>query len=94
MIATPLPVATSHLGVAAWRHTNFKAFLNKRRWTGNLDRHFVDDAERDPMLPDAASWEQLEAYLNQREADPQALHAARSVWEEYEKAARLARCSD
>jgi hypothetical protein len=46
------------------------------------------------MLPDAASWEQLEAYLNQREADPQALHAARSVWEEYQKAARLARCSD
>jgi hypothetical protein len=63
----------------------FKAFLKKRRWTDNLNRQFVDDAERDPMLPDAASWEQLETYLNQREAVPQALHAARYVWEQYEK---------
>jgi hypothetical protein len=63
----------------------FRAFLKARRWPDNLDRHFVDDAELDPMLPDAASWEQLEAYLSQCEADHQALHAARHVWEYYEK---------
>jgi hypothetical protein len=50
-----------------------------------LYRQFVDDAEQDPSLPDAASWQQLEAYLNQCQADPQALHAARHVWEQYEK---------
>ena len=63
----------------------FRAFLKKRCWTDNLDRHFVDDAEQDPMLPDAASWEQLETYLNQCQAVPRALHAAKYVWEQYEK---------
>jgi hypothetical protein len=63
----------------------FKAFLKKRRWTADLDRQFVDDAELDPRLPDAASWEQLEAYLREHEAVPNALAAARYVWEQYEK---------
>jgi hypothetical protein len=51
----------------------FKTFLNKRRWTADLERQFVDDAELDPTLPDAASWEQLETYLNEHEAVPHAL---------------------
>lgn len=64
----------------------FKAFLKRRRWTENLDRQFVDDAEADASLPDADSWEQLETYLNEHEAVPKALDAARYVWEQYEKA--------
>jgi hypothetical protein len=63
----------------------FKAFLKKRRWTNDLDRQFVDDAELDPMLPDAVSWEQLKTYLNEHEAVPKALAAAKDVWEQYEK---------
>jgi hypothetical protein len=52
---------------------------------GQLGSPFRGYAELDAILPDAASWEQLEAYLNQCEADHQALHAARHVWEYYEK---------
>ena len=50
-----------------------------------MDRQYVDDAELDPALPHAATWEQLEAYLKQHEAAPHALAAARYVWEQYEK---------
>jgi hypothetical protein len=71
--------------VTAMKSHKFRAFLKGRRWNGNLYRQFVDDAEQDRSLPDAASWEQLEAYLKQCEADPQALQAARYVWEQYEK---------
>jgi hypothetical protein len=39
-------------------------------------------------LPDATSWEQLEAYLHQHEAVPNAIAAARYVWEQYERAGR------
>jgi hypothetical protein len=63
----------------------FKAFLKQRRWTAELNRQFVDDAELDQTLPDAASWEQLETYLKEHEAVPNAIAAARYVWEEYEK---------
>jgi hypothetical protein len=63
----------------------FKAFLRKRQWTAELDRHFVDDAQLDPTLPDVTSWEQLEAYLHQHEAVSNALAAARYVWEQYEQ---------
>ena len=66
----------------------FKIFLKKRRWTDDLDRQFVDYAELDPMLPDAESWEELETYLNKHEAVPEALDAARYVWEQYEKERR------
>ena len=69
----------------AMKSHKFRAFLKVRRWNGNLYRQFVDDAEQDPSLPDLASWEQLEDYLNQCKADPQVLHAARYVWEQYEK---------
>jgi hypothetical protein len=63
----------------------FKAFLQKRSWTADLDRQFVDDAELDPKLPDAESWEQLEAYLHEQEAVTKAMEGARFVWEQYEK---------
>ena len=66
------------------RH-NFKAFLKKRRCNADLNRQFVDDAEADPRLPDAESWEQLETYLDEHKAVPKALDAARYVWEQYEK---------
>jgi hypothetical protein len=56
--------------VTAMKSHKFRAFLKARRWNGNLYRRFVDDAEQDRSLPDAASWEQLEAYLKQCEADP------------------------
>jgi hypothetical protein len=66
------------------RH-RFKGFLKKQQWSDDLARQFVDDAEADAGLPDAESWEQLETYLNEQEAVPSALNAARNVWEQYEK---------
>jgi hypothetical protein len=66
------------------RH-RFKTFLQKQRWSGDLARRFVDDAEADARLPDPESWEQLQTYLNEQEAVPQALDAAKCVWEQYEK---------
>jgi uncharacterized protein YozE (UPF0346 family) len=63
-----------------------KSFLKKQRWHDDLARQFADDAEADTTLPDAKSWEQLEAYLTEHEAVPEALSAARYVWEQYDKA--------
>jgi hypothetical protein len=66
------------------RH-RFKIFLKKQRWSDDLARHFVDDAEADARLPDPDTWEQLQTYLNEQEAVPKALDAAKYVWEQYEK---------
>ncbi len=41
----------------------FKTFLRSRSWNENQSKKFVDHALDDPDLPDAKSWEELEAYL-------------------------------
>ena len=63
---------------------SFQAYLKKRQWSDKL-RDFVDDAVDDPNLPDAASWEELEAYLKQKpEVVDQAIEGAKYVWQLYE----------
>jgi hypothetical protein len=46
----------------------FKAFLQSRRWSDELGRKFVDHALGDNQLPDARSWQELEAYLKGQNA--------------------------
>ncbi len=61
----------------------FKAFIQARQW-GDAVRTFTDVATQDSDLPDAASWEQLEAYLKQKPAVDQAIADARYVWQCYQ----------
>jgi hypothetical protein len=61
----------------------FRAFLQSRRPDDWLDRRFVGHALGDGRLPDAKSWNQLETYLTEHEAGPEALRAAKHVWEQY-----------
>ncbi len=61
----------------------FKAYIQKRRWSDNL-RDFVDHAVDDLFVPDAESWEQLEGHLNELNASPETLSAAKHVWQGYE----------
>ena len=66
----------------------FKAFLLSRpgRWTENQSKKFVDLALGDQELPDAKSWEELEAYLVRGDegAEEGAIDEARYIWGLYE----------
>jgi hypothetical protein len=64
------------------RH-EFREFLKNRRPDDWLDRRFIGHALGDGRLPDARSWEQLEIHLREHEAGPEALRAAKHVWEQY-----------
>jgi hypothetical protein len=61
----------------------FREFLKSQRPDDWLDRRFIGHALGDGRLPDAKSWEQLEAYLHEHEAGPEALRAAKYVWKQY-----------
>ena len=62
----------------------FKAFLlsRRRQWNENQSKKFVDHALGDPDLPDAKSWEELEAYLVRAHKD--AIEEAKYIWGLYE----------
>ena len=62
---------------------NFKAYIQGRQW-GDLVRAFIDHATDDRDLPDAESWEQLEAYLKQKSAFGRVIEDAKYVWQRYE----------
>ncbi len=61
----------------------FKAFIQGRQW-GDAVRTFIDDATQDSDLPDASSWEQLEAYVKQKHAVDRVIADARYVWQRYQ----------
>ena len=65
----------------------FRAYVQfKEPWSDNL-RDFVDfvvDPARDAELPDATSWEPLEAHLVSREASQHAIESAKHIWGLYE----------
>jgi len=66
----------------------FKAFLKKWPFSESLNRNFVYDAVADQGLPDPQSWEVLKYFIKQRwsvDALPEALDAAKFVWELYLK---------
>ena len=58
----------------------FKAFLlsRRRQWNENQSKKFVDHALGDSDLPDAKSWEELEAYLVHAHKD--AIEEAKYIW--------------
>lgn len=60
----------------------FKEYLKSRQWSDNLTC-FVDHAQSDYGLPDAKSWDELEAYLDRRTVDPGLVKAAQYVWKCY-----------
>jgi hypothetical protein len=70
----------------------FKAFLlsRRRQWNENQSKKFVDHALDDPDLPDAKSWEELEAYLKGRPdpASAATIEEAKYIWGLYEAEAR------
>ena len=51
--------------------------------------HFVLDAQGDPELPNATSWEELEAYLVGKKAKAEVLRGAKEYWSFFEEQARL-----
>ncbi len=62
----------------------FKAFLlsRRRQWNENQSKKFVDHALGDSDLPDAKSWEELEAYLVRAHED--VIEEAKYIWGLYE----------
>jgi len=62
---------------------SFKDYIKGRRRTDTPQGDFVDDARDDRNLPDAKSWSELENYLLNRRAIPDAIAAARLVWRQY-----------
>ena len=61
----------------------FTAFLLSRQWNENQSKKFVDHAVDDPGLPDAKSWEELVAYLNDCDADEGTIEEAKYIWRLY-----------
>lgn len=57
----------------------FKAFLLSRQWSDIL-RDFVDHAQTDDALPDAKSWDELEAYLKGKDAVESVIKSAEHIW--------------
>ena len=60
----------------------FNAFLRSRPWNENQSKKFVDHALEDPDLPDAKSWEELEAYLVRGHEG--AIKEAKYIWDLYQ----------
>ena len=58
----------------------FKAFLRSRQWNENQSKKFVDRAVGEPDLPDAKSWEELEAYLEGHDAVEDTIEEAKYIW--------------
>ena len=59
---------------------SFRDYIAKRRITDTPAGDFVADAKRDPGLPDAETWDELEAHLLAGNAASEAVEAGRGVW--------------
>jgi hypothetical protein len=68
----------------------FKEYIAGINAGGFAMGHFVLDAQGDPELPDAESWEELEAYLvaKKAKAEAEVLKGAREYWSFFEEQAR------
>lgn len=69
---------------------SFKTYLRRRRRGPNPQGDFVEHARTAADVPDAATWEELRAYLLARDACPGAIESARSVWKAYRATERRA----
>jgi hypothetical protein len=59
--------------------------------TLKLPRRFAVDAQWDPNLPDAKTWEELEAYLRKKATKQEVIEEAAEVWKDYQDAIGLER---
>lgn len=62
---------------------SFREYVAQRRMTRTPSGDFVGDAKQDPGLPDAKTWTELETYLRTKGAIPDAMAAAKAVWQGY-----------
>ena len=59
----------------------FKAFLKEGQPFGDsVDLPFVDSAVGEQSLPDPNSWEELDAYLEDHDAEEDVIKAAKHIW--------------
>ena len=65
-----------------------RCYLEARRALNEADDDFVEEALADPALPDAQSWDVLEAYLTRRGVRGEALRSARDVYRRYTEVVR------
>jgi hypothetical protein len=68
---------------------SFREYIATRQARGNPQGDFLRDARADHALPDAKSWAELRSYLRRQRAIPEAIDAARLVWQSYEARRRF-----
>lgn len=61
----------------------FKEYLSKRRITNTPQGDFTEDARRDEKMPDVQTWDELKSYVRFKTRHPDAMQAARLVWQGY-----------
>lgn len=66
----------------------FRQFLTQRRITRTPRGDFTRDALMDRTLPNPTSWDQLQLYLENCRACPEAIQAAHAVWYDYRRTLR------
>jgi hypothetical protein len=62
---------------------SFKIYVQGRRRGAKPQDDFIAHAQADRLMPDAASWPELKAYLLSCGASPGAIDSARMVWRAY-----------
>ena len=67
----------------------FKEYIARINADGFAMGHFVLDAQGDAELPNAESWEELEAYLVAKKAKAEVLKGAREYWSFFQEQGRL-----
>lgn len=73
---------------------SFRDYIGKRQARDNPQGDFVRDARGDTGFPDAESWADLRSYLRGKRAIPEAVDAARLVWQSYQARKRAGAFSD
>lgn len=68
---------------------SFREYIATRQARANPQGDFVRDARADGKLPDAESWQELRSYLSSQRAIPEAVDAARLVWQAYQARRRV-----
>ena len=63
---------------------SFLAYLAELRVDGLPHGHFAQHAHENPNLPDAQTWEELEAHLTNQKTDPVTITSAAVCWENYQ----------
>jgi uncharacterized protein YozE (UPF0346 family) len=63
---------------------SFIAYLAQLRVDGLPHGHFAQHAHEDPSFPEAQTWEELEAHLIGRKADPVTITSAAVCWTNYQ----------